>query len=272
MNQMRKTLILLIAVVMCIFLFTGDYSFAKKKKKGPIEIDVQVRDGFHIISQLNIPPKTTIKNKVPVVVFLHSIGVDSSEWGNLPVSVKENLKVATLNINMRGHGKSILNKNNKKVYWTYFSEKSYQKFPYDVIDVLKYLKENYPEIDTSRIVLIGSGLGANISVMVGSSGVNAKTIVMLSPMIKYKGFDIRLPIVKYGKHPLLFMVSKKDTYSYQSCIELMKFAQGKKMLKTYPYGGTGVNLIKFHADAKPFIINWIKDSLFPQQKKETKLK
>jgi predicted esterase len=253
-----------------VFLFTADASFAKKKKKGPVEVDIQVRDGFHIIGQLDIPKKTTVKNKVPLILFLHSIGADSAEWGTFPASVKDQLHLATLNIDMRGHGKSNLNKNSRKIYWQNFTNKDYQKFPYDVVDVLKYIKTQYPEIDSSKVAIIGTNLGANTALMSGSYGVNAKTIIMLSPMLQYKGFDLRLPIVKYGNHPLLFMASKKDKYPYQSCLELIKFAQGKKLLKVYPSGGNGVELLKFQSDAKPLIVNWLKENLFPQPKKVKK--
>ena len=270
MKNFHKILSILMIVFLCVFLFAADASFAKKKKKGAVELDIQVRDGFHIIGLLDVPKKTTVKNKVPLVIFLHSIGEDSTEWGTFPSTVKDQLKVATLSINLRGHGKSILNKNSRKIYWQNFQDKDFKKFPYDVIDVLKYIKEQYPEIDSSKIAIVGASLGANTALMSGSYGVNAKTIVMLSPMLNYKGFDLRLPIVKYGNRPLLFMVSKKDVYPYKSCIELIKFAQGKKMLKTYPYGGSGVNLIKFQPDAKPLIINWIKASLFPQPQKAKK--
>jgi len=270
MNIYRKISIFLLIIFLGVFLFTADTSFAKKKKKGAVEVDIQVRDGFHIIGQLDIPAKTTIKNKAPMVVFLHSIGKDYTEWGTFPAAIKDQLNVATLNVNLRGHGKSFLNKNSKKIYWQNFQSKDYQAFPYDVIDVLKYIKEQYPEIDSSRVAIVGTSLGANTALMTGSYGVKAKTIIMLSPMLNYKGFDLRLPIVKYGDHPLLFIVSKKDKYSYQSCLELIKFAQGKKQLKVYPYGGNGVNLIKFQPDAKPLIVNWIKTSLFPQPQKEKK--
>jgi len=270
MKKMNKILSFLLIVFLCVFLFTADASFAKKKKKGAVKLDIQVRDGFHIIGLLDVPKKTTVKNKVPLVVFLHSIGEDSTEWGTFPSTVKEQLNVATLNINLRGHGKSVLNKNSRKVYWQNFQDKDFKKFPYDVIDVLKYVKEQYPEIDSSKVAIVGASLGANTALMTGSYGISAKTIIMLSPMLNYKGYDLRLPIVKYGNHPLLFMVSKKDVYPYQSCIELIKFAQGKKLLKTYPYGGSGVNLIKFQPDAKPLIINWIKESLFPQSQKAKK--
>jgi len=270
MNNFRKISVFLLIIFLFFFLFAADTSFAKKKKKGAVEIDVQVRDGFHIIGQLDIPAKTTVKNKVPMVVFLHSIGEDHTEWGTFPAEIKAQLKVATLNLDLRGHGKSLLNKNSRKVYWQNFQTKDFKVFPYDVVDVLKYIKEQYPEIDSSKVAIVGTSLGANTALMTGSYGVNAKTIIMLSPMLNYKGFDLRLPIVKYGNHPLLFVVSKKDRYPYQSCLELIKFAQGKKQLKVYPYGGNGVNLIKFQPDAKPLIINWIKESLFPQPQKEKK--
>jgi predicted esterase len=260
--KFKKLLYLLLIVCLFTCLISADCCFAKKKKKGAVEVETLVRDGFHIISKLDMPKTASIKNKVPLVVFMHSIGEDANEWGTYPETVKEKLNVATLRMDFRGHGKSIINKKGKKVYWQYFvTNKEYQKFPYDVIDVLKNIKEQYPEIDTSRVSFVGSSLGANIALMAGSYGTNAKSIVMLSPMLNYKGFDLRLPIVKYGEHPLLFIVSKDDVYPYSSCKELIKFAQGKKMLKVYPTGGTGTDLLKFKPDARTLTTNWIQQSL-----------
>lgn len=266
MNKFYRLFFIIIIAVMCVLLLNANETIAKKSKKGPSQVDVQIKDGIHIISEIDIPKEAKVKNKVPLVVFLHSIGRDSTEWGPFPEMVKKQLNVATLTIDFRGHGKSNFNAKGKKVYWQYFTEKSYKKFPDDVLDVLNYVKKQYPEIDITKIALVGSSLGANTALMTGSysaikKDVNISTIIMLSPMLNYKGFDLRLPIVRYGEKPLLFMVSRKDNYSYNSCTELIKFAQGKKMLKVYPSGGDGVALIKFKEDAGSLIINWIKDSL-----------
>lgn len=270
MNNFRKILSLLLIVFLCLCLFSADESFAKKKKKGSVEITVPVRDGFNIVGKLDIPHKTTIKNKVPLVVFLHSIGADTTEMGTFPAEISQQMRTATLVIDQRGHGKSILNKKSKKMYWQNMPDKEYKKLPFDLIDVLKYIKEQYPEIDSSKVAFIGTGLGATTSLMAGSYGANAKTIILISPMLNYKGFDLRLPIVGYGNHPLLFIASKKDKYSYESCVELIKFAQGKKQLKAYPKGGDGAVLIKFQPDAKPLIINWLKEGLLSKSPKTLK--
>ena len=243
--------------------------YAKKKKKGPVEINVTTSDGFHIVGQLDIPKDAKVKDKAPLVIFLHSIGRDSTEWGDFPNTVKDKLGVATLTIDLRGHGKSIVNNNGKKFYWQYFTEKSYKKFPDDVLDVLKYVKKEYPEVDCYKISIVGASLGANTALMAGSYAIkydsmNIKSIIMLSPMLKYKGFDLRLPIVRYGEKPLLFIVSQKDNYAYQSSTELIKFAQGKKLLKVYPSGGNGVYLIKFQKETAPLIMDWIKESLITE--------
>lgn len=269
MNKFIRFIFVVLIAVMCTLLLSVEDSVAKKKKRGPVELDIQVKDGFHLIGQLDIPKKAKVKNKVPLVVFLHSIGNDSTEWGSFPLIVKETVNVATLTLDFRGHGKSIRNGKNKKVYRQYFSDKSYKKFPDDVLDVLKYIRKEYPEIDCSKIALTGSNLGANMGLMAGSysikdESITVKTIIMISPLLKYKGFDLRLPIVRYGKNPLLLLVSKKDNYSYQSCLELVKFAQGKKSVKVYPFGGNGVSLIKFQKEAGILIIDHLKTELFPE--------
>ena len=66
-------------------------------------------------------------------------------------------------------------------------------------EILKYLEKQYPEVDSRNIAIIGASLGASVGLMTASyeKTNSIKTVIMLSPMLKYKGFDLRLPIVDY---------------------------------------------------------------------------
>jgi len=257
-------------ILVCIFLFAVNPAFAAKKKK-PVELEITSYDGFKLGATLDVPNYATIENKAPLVIFLHSICKSQIGWNDFPKEVKVHLDVATLNVDLRGHGKSIRNKNNKRLYWQKLKLSDFKKMPEDITEVLKYIEKEYPEIDSGNIAIIGSSLGATVGLMAASyeTKENIKTVIMLSPMLEYKGFDLRLPIVKYGNHPLLFIVSEKDKYPYESSQELIKFPQGKKLLKAYPFGGHGEDLLVFQPESRNFIFKWLEASL-PHRKIEVK--
>jgi dienelactone hydrolase len=256
---MFKFKALIFAVCLIFFIVLSNDVFAIEKR-APVEIEFRAYDGFKIYGILNIPDQASINAKAPFVIFLHSICKSHEAWGEFSNEVKSSLNVATLTIDLRGHGKSIRNKKNKFVHWQNFPASGYKKMPEDVVDVINFIKNEYPEIDTNNTALVGSSLGATSALIAASYLMNIKTVIMISPMLQYKGFDMRLPIVKYGENPLLFIVSQKDKYPYESSRELMKFAQGRRRLETYPFGGNGEDILKFQPESKKLIINWLRES------------
>ncbi|MFA6990034.1 MAG: hypothetical protein WC197_08200, partial [Candidatus Gastranaerophilaceae bacterium] len=58
----------------------------------------------------------------------------------------------------------------------------------------------------------------------------------------------------------LFIVSKKDKFGYYQSSELIKYAQGKKVLKVLPFGGVGDQIIKLNPATKTTILKWIDEN------------
>lgn len=244
-----------------LFVIVANHALAAIKRQ-PVELEIPSYDGFNIHATLDIPDYASPKTKAPVVIFLHSICGSQLSWKEIPEQLKEKLYVATLNVDIRGHGKSTQDKNGKNLHWQNLTEPDYMKMPEDIIEIINYLEKQYPEINTDEIAIVGSSLGATVGMMAVTyqKKERIKAVIMLSPMLEYKGFDLRLPIVKYGKHPLMLLVSEKDKYSYESCLELIKFGQGLKVLKSYPNGGHGEDLLKFQPESKDLILKWLKEN------------
>ena len=250
-----------ILISFCAFAVLSQGVFATTKRN-PVDVEIKSYDEFKIVGSLDIPNYASVECKAPLVIFLHSICQDSNIWGEFPKEIKDSLSVATLNLDLRGHGKSVKDKNGKTLHWQDLAHPEYKKMPEDIIEVLNYIETEYPEIDSKKIAIVGASLGATVGLMTASFGDKIDTVIMFSPMLEYKGFDLRLPIVKYGKNPLLFLVSKKDAYSYESCQELIKLPQGKKQLEVYPFGGHGEDLLRFQPDSGKLVAKWLRDNFF----------
>lgn len=234
--------------------------FSANKTAGKSIIQFDSKDGFKIAGELDIPTGASINKKVPVVIFLHSLGGNKTEWKTLPANIKS-LGTATLALDLRGHGLSILNKTNKKNYWQNFKNSEFAKYSDDATYAIKYLKENYPEINTQRVAFIGSDVGAVTAIMAAQANkTSVKNLVLISPMSKFKGVDTRIPLLESGKPSVLMLVSENDRFSYLDSTELIKYVQGKKELKVFPFGGSGEDLLKFQPESKTLIINWIKNN------------
>jgi predicted esterase len=231
--------------------------WAVNGKSSSTEVQFAAKDGFTITGVIDLPANRSIKSKIPIVIMLHSLGKTRLDWYDFPQKVK-GLGVATLVLDMRGHGKSVMNKKGQTRYWPGFQDKEFQKYPDDIISAVNFVRKQYPEVDTARICIVASDVSANASVIAASSlNRNIKTLILLSPTISYKGLDTRIPLVGYGNHPVLIFASQRDRDVYYDSSELIKFAQGVKVLKAYPSGGNGMDLLRSRPDSQTMILNWI---------------
>lgn len=260
LNVKKISVIIFISMIVFLLSYSKE-TFSAKKSSGPATVQYEAKDGFNIVGQVNIPKGASARSKVPLVIFAHSLGRSKLDWQGFPIALSS-IGVATLSIDLRGHGQSILDKKGRKRYWQNFQNIQFKKYPDDLLFGITYIKDSYPEIDTNRIAIIGSGIGANAAVIAaGKSNKNIKTLVLLSPTLTYKGLDIRIPVVGYGANPVLIVAGKNNIYSYKDSQELIKYAQGVKVLEAYPLGSDGMDLLKFQPAGKTAIINWLKKYL-----------
>jgi alpha-beta hydrolase superfamily lysophospholipase len=78
------------------------------------ELTLTTADGFKLYGWLDKP--ATVTKPMPIILFAHQFGADHSTWDTL--AKKFNAKgYATLSVDLRGHGKSIMqnNKENKVI-------------------------------------------------------------------------------------------------------------------------------------------------------------
>ncbi len=257
----NKTAYIVFLMALCILYGAFGSSCYAKKNKSTVEYTYTAKDGLNMVGMLYVPKEASTKNRVPLVILLHSLGKNKSDWYELPEKIKS-LNFAVLNLDLRGHGASINKQNGKKKYWQNFKNIEFAKYPQDINDALAALKKDYPEINTGRTGLVGANIGANAAVIAGSkNNKDIKTMVLISPYSSIKGLNALIPMVNYGVHPVLFIVSTPDRISYYDTTELIKYAQGKKVLKTYPDGGNGTSLIRFKPDSKELILSWLKTNI-----------
>ena len=119
---MKKLFIICFITALCILpIMTADAAEKKASKSKSVDIEYETADKFLINATLTYPKE---KGKVyPVIVLLHSIASSSNDWDGIPQKFNE-AGFAVLNVDLRGHGKSIYNINLDKKYWQNIRKKT----------------------------------------------------------------------------------------------------------------------------------------------------
>ena len=221
---------------------------AKKEANTKHKIELLTKDKFILSGDLYISSQKTNK---PLVVALHSFSMSAKHWNDLA----QNLRLKGYNVlamDLRGHGRSVYNENLKLKSRYKFTKKDWQKLPNDVIESINYIKSNYPAINCDNIIFIGADIGASAGVL---AGVNLKNqpskFVIISPMIDFKGLYIPVQIANYTDTRFLILLSKSDKILFKL------HTKQDPIIKTYPIGGPGNQLIKSNPAAIDDIVNFI---------------
>ena len=245
---MRKYSWIVLLVIFVLFLIPNVSAAKKKSPTIKHKIEILSRDKFILSGDIYL---TEQKSNKPLVVALHSFSLNSTVWDDLA----QNLRLKGYNVlamDLRGHGRSIYNEGLKLKSRYKFTKKDWQKLPYDVLDSINYIKDNYPNINCNDIIFVGADIGASAGVLAGTS-LNKQPVkfVMISPMLNFKGLYIPIKITSYTDTKFLIMLSKSDKILFNF------YTKDKPIIKTYPVGGPGNQLVKTNPEAINDIVTFI---------------
>ncbi len=185
------------------------------------EVKIESEDGFVMYGWLETPSKKA--KSYPLALFAHQFGADHTIWNDLAKELQKK-GYATLLVDLRGHGKSIMQKGAKNEVINDVSldhiaeafEKSNKKvgfgnIPKDLALWLDYAAKD-TALDMKKLVLFGSSLGggAILPLMVSHEPV---AIVSISP----GGGDAEeiKTALNYSESASLFVAAKDDPLKAQ---------------------------------------------------------
>lgn len=188
---------------------------------GAKELEYKTSDGFLIKGWLDIP-----KNPKALAVFAHQFGADSTIWSEFAKKMERD-GFATLLIDLRGHGKSILQngKENKIINDSRLdhlrealkmsAEKvNFTKNPSDIAGIIKEAKKTEPSLPVDKLILFGSSLGGGASL--ASLELEPKALVLISTGgFEMYGADEVAMMLSATAAPILFVVGKDDPLGAQ---------------------------------------------------------
>ena len=251
---MKKVIIIL--TLFTLFINTA-YSAVKFENK---EVSVPSDDGFNIKAKFTYP-KIKGQKEYNTVILLHSLGYSSEWWETLPDLLLNN-GYAVLNIDLRGHGKSIYNKKLSKISWKNMKQATFLKYPDDVVNVVNYVKkENSKKAFFDNWAVVGADIGANTAILAADRmETKPKTIVLLSPSIQTKGLYV--PVKLAGLDVDILSISGQNEHSaFEAEKYLQRFAQKTFATYTAETNSTGMLMLKNDETLAKIIVSWIREYL-----------
>ena len=131
---------------------------------------VQIRGSFDLPTGIPAP--------IPAVLLLHGYGETRSVWEDLKGRLLAD-GWAVMAIDLRGHGQSTT-KNRESITANPEWRQDARQFPLDVEPALDWL-QSQPRVNASRIVVIGSEVGANLALIAGGRYPEVATVVAIDP-------------------------------------------------------------------------------------------
>ena len=218
-------------------------------------VEFQTKD-LRIIKAKIIYEESAAQKQLPTVLLIHSIGYSSEDWGGLIQKLTQ-AGFAVIAMDLRGHGQSVYDTTFHKKSWPYFTPKTYQKFPSDVLGILSKTQQQVKNLNLKNMAIVGADLGANSAVLAAEKmKIKPKTMVLISPLVSFKGLYIPVVLTNLNM-PILTMTSKQDRISLSSQKTLAKFSQGGFYAQNYPNGGMGMLMIKVNPSMASDITKWI---------------
>jgi len=121
---------------------------------------------------------TGIPAPVPAVLLLHGYGEDRSIWRDFSRQLLTR-GWAVMALDLRGHGES-KSRNRQPIQASPDWRKDPHQFPVDLDPALDWLKAQ-TRIDTRKIVVIGSDIGANLALIASGRFPEVRTVVAIKP-------------------------------------------------------------------------------------------
>lgn len=201
--------------------------------------------------------------KYPLVILLHGLNRNHLAWSDLPATLTK-AGYAVFALDLRGHGKSTITTWKSRVSWRYLKPEQWVNMHKDIEQVIRVFKkgEDYPEIDSTQIAVIGEKMGANIATFVGKYNPEVKALILLSPGLEFKGIDASRGLLEYGNNTLI--LSNQDMQaSHTQARHLYNWITGPKTLQVYEKIGEGADMLVNQPSVAFQIRDWLINVIKP---------
>ncbi len=179
----------------------------------------------------------------PGVLLVHDRGLDRTAWDALAVRLQA-AGYSVLTFDLRGHGET-----GGGVSWP-LAQGDLQEALFQLADL--------PGINTTQLVVIGAGIGANLGLNACVEQLGCAGMVMLSPGLDDRGITTAEAMARLGARPVLILASENDNNNPADSVSLDGMAAGDHRLVIYPSAGHGTDILSAEPGALDLIVEWLR--------------
>ena len=193
-------------------------------------------------------------------LLLHMMPADKNSWSMLQDELRKR-NIASLAIDLRGHGKSI-KKGDETLDYTAFSDFEHQDSSKDIEASLHFLKKK--GFDAGQIIMIGASIGANLALQTMIRNPEMPAAVLLSPGENYRGIETYSLADELKPEQALLAAGSAgdDQKSHDAARTIVEKAPSqKKEFKSYTSAGHGTNIFQQDQNLPGFIADWVSDKI-----------
>lgn len=219
-------------------------------------IEMTTTDGVKVIGSWVSAPTT-----VGAAVLVHAYPATKESW-SLVQSILAKRGIASLAIDLRGHGESIHSEDGQLLDYRGFSEE-------ETLSSMKDLRASYEwirkrGIDQEAIVFIGASIGANFCLRALTEYPMSPAAVLLSPGMNYHGVSIAEVIENVTPDQAVWMAasSEDDATSFEATSFICdRLTIEKKVFKRLRHAGHGLMMLEGDAALSGEIADWVRDRI-----------
>lgn len=204
----------------------------------------------------------------PAVLLSHMMPATKESWSDFAQELAD-AGFRVLAIDLRGHGESVVQTINneyppardalvgKTLNYKNFTDSEHQKSILDLEAAIGFLKSK----GASEIHLVGASIGANLSLQYLAEHSDARSAILLSPGLDYRGVKTDEFAVRLRTGQAAYFVAANDgPYSAQTAKTLVQKTpdDAKKELKIFKHGGHGTDIFSAHLELMRELSVWLK--------------
>lgn len=203
----------------------------------------------------------TAPTTVGVAILLHALPSNKESWSLFQRALAQR-GIASLAVDLRGHGESKTGSDGRPMDYRSFGEEEQIASLNDVEAAYDWIRAR--GIDRETIVLVGASIGANLALRFLSEHPTIPAAALLSPGMDYHGVEIGDVIENIGSLQSVWMSasSEDDDASVVACNTLMEELQIEtKVFKRLSRSGHGTALFDGDAALMGEIADWLRDRI-----------
>jgi pimeloyl-ACP methyl ester carboxylesterase len=219
-------------------------------------IEYTTDDGIKIVGSWVTAPTT-----VGAAILVHAYPNTKESWGAFQIVLSKR-GIASLAIDLRGHGESIQTDEGRTLDYRAFTDEETLSSMNDLRGAYDWIRRR--GIDREAIVFIGASIGANLSLRLLSELPTSPAAVLLSPGMNYHGVTIEDVVENICTQQGVWMAAsaEDDDESVEAAAMLnttMEIPQ--KVFKKLRRAGHGTMIIEGDAVLSGEIADWARDRI-----------